>query len=387
READAAAAAVQQLKEEGVDLIVCLSHGGVNPAGFGADRDLAIQVPDIDVIVSGHTHVDLAQPLVVGKTLIVSAGAYGKYVGRLEATVRPGRAVQLDSYRLVTVDDSVAADQSAPLQEKLTELVQAVDAQVLAPLGVTYATTVVESGFDLTLPDYTEGNLGDLITDSILHATAQRLGRRPDVAVESAGAIRDTLPAGQLWVADAFRSLPLGIGLDLQGGYPLLTFFLQPQELKAGLEVLTIAEELVGSPDFFLQLAGVRVTWNPLGMWFDRVTRIELWREEQGWQEVDLAEQRLYEIAVNYYNAALLSLVEAKTGGALKLTPRDAAGEPLPSLAAAIVDDQPGEEGLQELKQWRAFIELLQSFPDLDDDQIPDLPAEYAQPQGRIVAQ
>ncbi|MBA4423556.1 MAG: bifunctional metallophosphatase/5'-nucleotidase, partial [Syntrophus sp. (in: bacteria)] len=70
--------------KEKADFIVCLSHTGTSKVKKNSeDENLARAVPEIDVIVSGHTHTTLSQPIVIGKTLIVSAGSYGAYLGRL----------------------------------------------------------------------------------------------------------------------------------------------------------------------------------------------------------------------------------------------------------------------------------------------------------------
>ena len=68
---------VNALKEQGAQFIICLSHAGTNEKKkLSEDERLAEKVPDIDLIVSGHTHSTLTEPLVVGDTYIVSAGPY-----------------------------------------------------------------------------------------------------------------------------------------------------------------------------------------------------------------------------------------------------------------------------------------------------------------------
>ena len=382
KESRAARDAVALLQEEGVDLIVCLSHTGVNSAGFGPDRTLAQMVPEIDILVSGHTHVELPQPVRVGKTLILSAGAYAARLGRLKAIVRPGEPVEIESYELLGVDDSVPAQPE--IAARLEEFIELIDQDLLAPHGLAYRSPVAKSEFDLSLPRFTEGNLGDLVTDASLHIASERLGHHVDVSVESPGVVRDDLEAGIIWVADAFRVLPLGVGPDLNGGYPLLHFFLSASDLMSGLEIPPISQDLVDNSNFFLQFSGVRMRWDPSLMVFERVVQAEIGSDDEGWEALDPESDRLYEVIVNSYNATLLSLVESQTGGALKIIPRDEAGEPVADLRTRIVDADPQTEGLQELKQWLTFIEFLEGFPDLDADDLPDIPEAYAQPQERV---
>ena len=99
------AANVAALRAEGVDLIVLLSHNG-----FDVDRKLAGRVKGIDVILTGHTHDALPEPVVVGNTLLVAAGSHGKFLARLDLDVSGKRIVNY-SFRLIPVlADAIAGD-------------------------------------------------------------------------------------------------------------------------------------------------------------------------------------------------------------------------------------------------------------------------------------
>ena len=78
-------ALVEQVRGEGAELVVVLSHNG-----FDVDRKMARQVPGIDVILSGHTHDALPEPVKVGRTLVVASGSHGKFVSRLDLDVGKG---------------------------------------------------------------------------------------------------------------------------------------------------------------------------------------------------------------------------------------------------------------------------------------------------------
>ena len=85
--------------KEKVDVVVCLSHSGTSKVKKDSeDENLARAVPDIDVIISGHTHTVLSKPIITGKTLIVSAGSYGAHLGRLAVDYEKG--VRGDARRL-----------------------------------------------------------------------------------------------------------------------------------------------------------------------------------------------------------------------------------------------------------------------------------------------
>ncbi|SFL57784.1 2',3'-cyclic-nucleotide 2'-phosphodiesterase/5'-or 3'-nucleotidase, 5'-nucleotidase family [Loktanella salsilacus] len=92
------------LRSQGADLIVLLSH-----LGLPQDMELARQVLGIDVILSGHTHNRLTEPVCVNETLIIQSGCHGAFVGRLDLEVADGRIVS-HSHALIPVDDSLADD-------------------------------------------------------------------------------------------------------------------------------------------------------------------------------------------------------------------------------------------------------------------------------------
>ena len=99
------AANVAALRAEGVDLVVLLSHNG-----FDVDRKLAGRVKGIDVILTGHTHDALPEPVVVGNTLLVASGSHGKFLARLDLDVSGKRIVNY-SFRLIPVlADAIAPD-------------------------------------------------------------------------------------------------------------------------------------------------------------------------------------------------------------------------------------------------------------------------------------
>ncbi|MEL6479702.1 MAG: thiosulfohydrolase SoxB, partial [Pseudomonadota bacterium] len=122
---------VQEVRDEGADLVVVLSHNG-----FDVDRKMAAQVEGIDVILCGHTHDALPEPVKVGKTLLIASGSNGKFLSRIDLDVRDG-AMQGVRHKLIPIfSDVIAPDaemaalvdtQRAPFEAKLREVIGTTD--------------------------------------------------------------------------------------------------------------------------------------------------------------------------------------------------------------------------------------------------------------------
>ncbi len=378
---------------EKADLVVCLSHGGLrdNPKK-SEDEILAAKVKGIDIIVSGHTHTSLEKPILVNGTIIVQAGSYGRFVGVLDI-IREADGVTLKNYTLVPVNSSVAGDPK--IQKTIDAFKQQLNARILAPKNLSYDQIVAETAWDLKIAA-AESPLGNLLADSI-RWSVNRVSFDPNdpssrvvIAVESNGVIRDYLlrgKTGKIAVGDLFRTIPLGIGVDNTMGYPLISFYLYGYELKRALEILTSVRPLKSNDDYYLQISGLRFTYNPRRIPFDRVTGIEIGSEEEGYRPLDYSRsnRQMYRVAANIYNATFLKVVGGFTYSLLDIAPKDKNGQPLETLSSALVDADPSLPGIQELKEWEGVLQYVQSFPDTNGNGIPDFPAKYSGKLGRIV--
>ncbi|MDH4198559.1 MAG: bifunctional metallophosphatase/5'-nucleotidase, partial [Candidatus Aminicenantes bacterium] len=377
-------------EEERADLIVCLSHGGLwAKTSKSEDEILARKVAGLDVIVSGHTHTALDRPITVGGTLVVQAGENGKRVGVLDILHEEGRT-RLARYEAVAVDDSLPSD---PEVTGMVEgFIASVNRHVLAEHRLEFSQAVAETDFDVTAAE-AECGLGNMVTDAMRWAVDgcdADPAARVALAVESLGLIRDPVVrgvTGRVAVCDLFDAFPLGIGLDDTPGYPLVSVYLTGAEVKKSLEVLTSIYPLKGA-DYFLQVSGLKFTYNPRRMIFDRVTDIRLEDAAGEFRPLDYSGRNptLYRVVANYYNATFLSLIGSLTRNILKIVPKDRHGRPVEDLAAALVDADQSRPGVQELKEWVALFGYVRSFADIDGDGLPEIPARYRGPEGRIVA-
>jgi len=389
---EAARRIVQILREnERVDVVVCLSHSGLwEETKKSEDEILAREVEGIDIILSGHTHTLLETPIAINDTLIVQAGAYGKNVGVLDVVLEEGR-IYLADYESIDIDDSIKGDDN--VSELIRSFEREVDETVFPDEGIGFRKLIAHTDFDLIIEE-DESPLGNLVADSIrwsinsLDSVEGDPNSRVTVGVMSNGLIRDAVRkglTGDLALCDVFRAVPLGIGLDGSMGYPLLTVYLYASEVKKALEVLTSIYPIKGS-DFFLQISGIKFTYNPNRMIFDRVT--DVWIENENGDYIPLNTSRsnksLYRVGADFYNASFLKYVGDFTMQILKIVPKDKAGSPIDDLKTALVDADHEAPGVQELKEWSAFVDYIRSFPDKDGDGLPEIADRYRQKEGRI---
>ncbi len=118
---------VDEVRDMGAEVVVVLSHNG-----FDVDKKMAGRVSGIDVILSGHTHDALPEPVLVGETIIVASGSNGKFVSRVDLDVRDGRMMGFKHKLIPIFSDVIAPDaqvaalideQRAPYINELTEVI------------------------------------------------------------------------------------------------------------------------------------------------------------------------------------------------------------------------------------------------------------------------
>ena len=376
--AKAAKRCVETLKGEGAEIIVCLSHSGTGDSlASSEDEELAKAVDGIDVIVSGHTHSTLAEPLVVNDTYIVSSGPYCQNLGSLTFSWDDGGEKRLLDYRLIPIDETVAENpEIAGLVEQWKDMV---GETYLARYGLTYDEVLTHSDYDLTTPASAvqENNgLGTLVSDAFLWADRTLNAAYADsphtVSVTADGVLRANLPAGDLTAAMAFDVLSMGVGEDGTSGFPLVAVYLTGKELKAAMEVDASVTPIM--PAAQLYMSGAKYAFNTKRMFFNRVYDAALtdvtFDESGTGNAYEIDDNALYRVVTGMYSAQMLGTVKSKSMGLLSLEPKQANGTPVTDFADCILYDANGNE----LKEWYALAAYLEQF---GEDGLPD---RYADP-------
>lgn len=368
---------------EDVDMIVCVSHSGTwEDESKSEDEILAKSVPDLDLIISGHTHTELAEPIVHGDTYIVSTGEYGKKIGKLSMTQKSDGRWEMTDYKLVPILSIITADGAT--QEKIDGFMEAVDTGYLADFGYTKDEVLATNNVQFsTLHDleyeHTEHNLGDLMSDAYVYAVENSDdfdGVPVDVAVVPSGTVRDTYTAGNITVEQVFNSFSLGIGPDGVPGYPLISVYLTGKELRTAAEIDASVSDYMTTARLYM--SGLHFTYNPNRMILNKVTDIYL-TDENG-SRVELEDDKLYRVVADLYSGQMLSAVTDMSHGLLSLVPKYADGTPIEDFEDVIV-----MEGDRELKAWDSIARYMQSFEDTDGDGIANVPSYYSQMHDRKV--
>jgi sulfur-oxidizing protein SoxB len=230
---------VEKARAAGAQLVVLLSHNG-----FDVDRKLASRVPGIDVILTGHTHDALPEPVRVGKTLLIASGSHGKFLSRLDLDVQGG-AVRDFRYRLVPL----FADAIAPDPEMAAAI-----AKARAPFAAELAREVGRTESLL----YRRGNFAGSFDDLICAALMEE--RDAEIA----------LSPGFRWGTSVLPGAPITVE-DIHNA----TAITYPQVYRMAMtgarlkEILEDVADNLFNPDPYYQQGGDMVRCGGLGYTID----------------------------------------------------------------------------------------------------------------------
>jgi len=386
----AAREVVKTLREtEKVDVVIALSHGGLEKGedgrySGGEDAHLARDVPGIDVVISGHSHTELQEAIIVNSsTPVVQTGKESRNLGELVIAMDGGKP-KVVSYNLLPIDDTIIGDRA--IAADIEQLKKAVTGAAFASRGYRVDQPLAIAPRDLpnTYTDIAAGTLlANLVTDSFREAT------KADIGFTANGMMRAGLSRGKTGVVtvyDVFAVAPLGSGVvDPTPGSTLVTGYFTGQDLKNLLEFL-----LVDNPahpgEYFPRTSGMRYRYDPSRPKFDVVTAIELGDLDRGYQAIDISgkDEHLYSLTCPLMLAPIIVAIPKYTKGKLALVPKKKDGTPLKSRVDALemprensgyllpppgttdpasVATAVGKHAGLEIKEWQAIMDHLRSLP------------------------
>jgi len=375
---------------DNADLVLALSHGGIDTNGRGDDARLAEAVNGIDVIASGHYHTTTMEAFLRGpsNTIIFSPGEYGKWLSRLDITYDEslGRVVDY-RFTLIPIDDTIQGDPHT--QELVEECSEAVD-RMIARLGVGLDSAVSCIDFPLVKAPLQETGIGNLAADSIRStatALASSSGGKPcDMGIVASGVIRDDVFPGRLGIimfSDVYNMLPLGFSPDTSQrlpGYPLVSIYVTAKDLYMICEMgLTIAPTL--GPDYYLNFSGVRIDYDPAqarGLKGVRTVYVCPAQDPfclSAGTPLDRGDTtRLYHVVLDLYALQMMQTVNERLAPyGLSVTLRNVSGDPVhPADYLNYCIDADPAPGVQELKEWMALWKFLGTFFPASGEGIPE---------------
>jgi 5'-nucleotidase len=387
---ESAKVVVKVLREtEKVDVVIALSHGGLTKEQDGSYHDgedvrLAKDVPGIDVVISGHSHTELRDAIIVnGRTPVVQTGKESRNLGELVLSL-DGNKLTVESYQLYPIDDTIVGDRA--IAADIEHLKKSVSAAAFASRGYSIDQPLAIAPRDLpnTYTDIAAGTLlANLVTDSF------RVATNADIGFTANGMMRAGLLRGKTGVQtvyDVFTVAPLGSGVvDPTPGSTLVTGYFTGQDLKTLLEFFLI-DNPAHPGEYFPRASGMRFRYDLSRPRFDVVTAVELGDLDRGYRAVDITgtDAQLYSVTCPLMLGPIIVAIPKYTKGKLALVPKKKDGTPLTSKVDALemppdnsgyllpppgttdassVDVETGQNAGREIKEWQAIMDHLRNLP------------------------
>lgn len=395
---------VEKLNQAGADIIIAISHSGVDE-----DIELARSVSGIDVIVGGHCHTALFEPIITRDTIIVQAGYHLSHLGVLELAYDLAdnslRIRNQEQPFLIELNDDITP---CPLVTEVVDHYQNLLNKMVFDLTDGEFSDVMESvvSSDFILPrspSLQETPFGNYLVDA-MRFMGQLISEKPvDFAFQANGQIRGSIIPGQMPHAkgevsfyDLAELASIGVGADNKPGTALVSFYLTGEEIYRVMEISVFLGQFIGNTHF-LQISGGRFTYVPNRVIYFTVPFLDLplpstravikaerfvgtgiqTLNDEDYLPLLRGDQNLYHVVSDMYLLEFLPLV-GQLLPQLELVPKDEDEQALLDLTDAII-----EVNEQEYKIWRALIDYSASHP-LGEQGLPQIPSIYADTSQRI---
>lgn len=280
---DAVQAEVDGLTAQGIDKIILLSH-----SGYEIDKQIAAGTTGVDVIVGGHSHTLLSNtdntaagpyPTVVNDVPIVTAYAYGKYLGELNVTFDDDGKVVSAAGAPILLDVSIAED--APTQQRLAELAKPLEE--LKAKVVAESATAIDGSRDHCRQE--ECQMGNLVADAQLDRVKDQ---GITISLVNGGGLRASIDEGQVTMGEVLTVLPFQ--------NTLATFQTTGKTVIAALE--NGVSQLDQGAGRFLQVAGLKYAFDPTAAAGGRISGVQV---QDGGSWAPIKPDATYGVVVNNY--------------------------------------------------------------------------------------
>lgn len=192
---------VEVLENQGADVIVALSHLGIDSDSEVKATDIAKAVDGIDLIIDGHSHSILENYEEFNKTSdtkVTSTGEYLNNFGQVEITLDENLEIKDINLQTINTEELTEED------DTITELIEGIKEGQEEILNEVVGSTPIDLDGARTSVRYGHTNLGRLIASAMIDETGA------DVAITNGGGIRDSIKAGDITKNDIIKVLPFG---------------------------------------------------------------------------------------------------------------------------------------------------------------------------------
>ena len=279
---------VQKLKQDGVDKIIALTH-----VGYPRDLEFIAKIPDVDVVVGGHTHTLLSNtdqkaegpyPTLVDnpggyKVPVVQAGQYSKYLGDLKVVFDDSGVVKESKGDPILIDSSFKPDEAT--LKRIDELKAPIEALKSKVVGSSEGP--IEG--DRKVCRVKECSMGNLVADATL---ARVKDQGVTIAFANSGGLRSSIDAGDVSMGEVLTVLPFQ--------NTVATFQLKGEDIRAALE--NGVSQIDDGAGRFMQVSGLKYSFDRSKPAGGRVVSVEV-KEGDAFVPVDPA--KTYIVAANNY--------------------------------------------------------------------------------------
>jgi 5'-nucleotidase / UDP-sugar diphosphatase len=285
---DQAKKAVKAFEDQGINKIIALTHLGLDDnAEFDNDLELAKLVEGIDIIVGGHTHSTIGEPLLnedgIEPTIIVQTGEYGKALGTLDVKFDKDGVISSYAGELINVANKAADPEVQALLKPYADQIETLKSQSIGMEAVSALDGVRDN------VRTKETNLGNLITDGML-AKAKTINPNTVIALTNGGGIRDSIDTGDITMGEVLTVMPFGNSLAIMN--------LTGAEIKSALE--HSVSQAPAASGAFLHVSGLKFSYDSTKPAGERVVSVEV---KEGSSFVALNDTTSYVVATNTFTA------------------------------------------------------------------------------------
>ena len=279
---------VQKLKGEGVNKIIALTH-----VGYPRDLEFIAKIPDVDVVVGGHSHTLLSNtdqkaegpyPTLVDnpggyKVPVVQAGQYSKYLGDLRVVFDDSGVVKESKGDPILIDSSFKPDEAT--LKRIDELKAPIEALKSKVVGTSEGP--IEG--DRKVCRVKECSMGNLVADATL---ARVKDQGVTIAFANSGGLRSSIDSGDVSMGEVLTVLPFQ--------NTVATFQLKGEDIRAALE--NGVSQIDDGAGRFMQVSGMKYSFDRSKPAGSRVTAVEV---KWGDAFVPLDPAKTYTVAANNY--------------------------------------------------------------------------------------